>query len=394
MFDVCFILAGGRGERLRPLTDRTPKPLIAVDSKSIIEHQIDYLHARGIQNFVLLTGYKSTEFEILIDRYRERSHIRVRSLSTPEEWLTLQRLYAHRSEICGDALILYGDNYAEVDLSFLYKRFKYRANTAESLSVLAGKRQQSKSSSRTFKEDIGAFNPYHDIRETSVDIGFFCIKGSILKDLLEKSKDVLDQRFEDWYFQNDDIERSYVPYFWNYLSITDLDSLNEARNALGPGITLFIDRDGVLVSSRSRSKYIDRKDDMLFNDVLLRAIRSNRDKIRHIGIVTNQAWAGPFIDIYKNQASYVEEHLQAKAGIESVSTHTCCHKIDERCCCRKPKPGLILQSINMSKYPILPSRARFIGDSSSDEGVARHMMLEYIDIRKADSGTIASWFQH
>jgi D-glycero-D-manno-heptose 1,7-bisphosphate phosphatase len=236
------------------------------------------------------------------------------------------------------------------------------------------------------------FSRAEDIRAT-VDIGFFCINGSSLVDLLEKSKHSLDQKFEDWYFAHDELKRSYVPYFWSYLSITDRGSLSEAKQALDARFTLFIDRDGVLIGSRSRSKYIDNVNDMIFNDDLLDGLRHNKDKIRHISIVTNQAWAGPFLAIYKYQASYVEEYLRANCGIASVSTHTCCHSIEERCNCRKPKPGLFLQLINMSKHPILPSRSRFIGDSSSDIGAARHMMLEYLDVNNADAGTLSSWFQ-
>src|SRR5688572_14190127 len=37
------IMAGGRGERLRPLTDKMPKPLLKVGEKPIIEHNIDHL---------------------------------------------------------------------------------------------------------------------------------------------------------------------------------------------------------------------------------------------------------------------------------------------------------------------------------------------------------------
>src|SRR6056297_1721300 len=44
-----MILAAGRGERLRPLTDRTPKPLIEVRPRSLIEHHLIALPAAGIR---------------------------------------------------------------------------------------------------------------------------------------------------------------------------------------------------------------------------------------------------------------------------------------------------------------------------------------------------------
>lgn len=56
-----MILAGGEGTRLRPLTDHTPKPLIEVAEKPILEHQIDWLKKNGITNVIFLIGYKSQQ---------------------------------------------------------------------------------------------------------------------------------------------------------------------------------------------------------------------------------------------------------------------------------------------------------------------------------------------
>lgn len=48
-----MILAAGRGERLRPLTDETPKPLLPVGGKPLIEWQIERLAAAGFGNLVV-----------------------------------------------------------------------------------------------------------------------------------------------------------------------------------------------------------------------------------------------------------------------------------------------------------------------------------------------------
>jgi len=52
-----IIMAGGKGERLKPLTDHTPKPLLKVGDKPILEHNIDRLIEYGAENFYLSINY-------------------------------------------------------------------------------------------------------------------------------------------------------------------------------------------------------------------------------------------------------------------------------------------------------------------------------------------------
>ena len=52
------ILAGGKGKRLRPLTDDKPKPMVEILGSPIIEWQILWLKSCGIQEIVLCTGYR------------------------------------------------------------------------------------------------------------------------------------------------------------------------------------------------------------------------------------------------------------------------------------------------------------------------------------------------
>lgn len=51
-----MILAAGRGERMRPLTDTTPKPLLKVQGRHLIEYHIEALAAAGLRELVINTG--------------------------------------------------------------------------------------------------------------------------------------------------------------------------------------------------------------------------------------------------------------------------------------------------------------------------------------------------
>ena len=57
------IMAGGRGQRLQPLTDNTPKPLLKVGDKAIMEHNLDRLALFGIDDFWISVKYLGEQIE-------------------------------------------------------------------------------------------------------------------------------------------------------------------------------------------------------------------------------------------------------------------------------------------------------------------------------------------
>lgn len=61
-----LVMAGGRGSRLRPMTDMTPKPLLKVGDKAIIDHNIDRLKSFGIDDFHISVRYLG---EQLVNHY-------------------------------------------------------------------------------------------------------------------------------------------------------------------------------------------------------------------------------------------------------------------------------------------------------------------------------------
>jgi MurNAc alpha-1-phosphate uridylyltransferase len=58
-----MILAAGRGNRMRPLTDRTPKPLLRAGGKALIEHQIERLSAAGFTDLVINHAHLGEQIE-------------------------------------------------------------------------------------------------------------------------------------------------------------------------------------------------------------------------------------------------------------------------------------------------------------------------------------------
>lgn len=64
-----IILAAGLGTRLRPMTDNTPKALIKVKDKPLVEYQIEYLKEKGIDEIIVVVGYLHEQFNYLKEKY-------------------------------------------------------------------------------------------------------------------------------------------------------------------------------------------------------------------------------------------------------------------------------------------------------------------------------------
>ncbi|OFX23161.1 MAG: nucleotidyltransferase [Bacteroidetes bacterium GWA2_31_9] len=67
------IMAGGRGERLRPLTDTTPKPLLKVGDKPILEHHLNRLALYGIDDFWISVNYLGTQIKQYFNNGKEKN---------------------------------------------------------------------------------------------------------------------------------------------------------------------------------------------------------------------------------------------------------------------------------------------------------------------------------
>ena len=115
-----LIFAAGLGERMRPLTDTTPKPLLAVGGKRLIEWHLEKLAAIGIEDVVINTSWLATQFpEALGDGSRWGLRIRysyegVTPLETGGGML-------HALALLGDTpfLLVNGDVWTDLDFATL-----------------------------------------------------------------------------------------------------------------------------------------------------------------------------------------------------------------------------------------------------------------------------------
>jgi glucose-1-phosphate cytidylyltransferase len=125
---TALILCGGRGERLRPLTDEVPKPLLPVNGQSLLTYLLEHLRHQGIRDFVLCTGYKAEMFEEFVAQPPFAS-CNIRCQNSGEAGIT-ERLAAARPLVSGRALVCYADTLADVDLAALGRVHESRKTEA------------------------------------------------------------------------------------------------------------------------------------------------------------------------------------------------------------------------------------------------------------------------
>ena len=103
-----IILASGRGERLRPLTDQVPKPLIQLGGETILDHQLKSLIGHGINRMVVTTGPLREQIE---QHVLTKYSINVEFIHNPRFEATnyIYTLWLARKSIDDDIILLHGD---------------------------------------------------------------------------------------------------------------------------------------------------------------------------------------------------------------------------------------------------------------------------------------------
>ena len=100
-----IIMAAGLGTRMRPLTNKIPKPLVKVNGQRMIETIITGLHQEGINDITIVTGYLADKFDYLATKYPG-----VKLINNPyyQKYNNLSSLYVARYKL-KNTIILDGD---------------------------------------------------------------------------------------------------------------------------------------------------------------------------------------------------------------------------------------------------------------------------------------------
>ena len=118
-----LLMAGGKGERLKPLTDFTPKPMLKVGEKPIMEYNIDRLIGYGVKNFFISVKYMK---EVIMDYFGDGSSkgISITYIEETKALGTLGALSLVKDIVHKDLLVMNSDILSNIDFEDFYSCFK------------------------------------------------------------------------------------------------------------------------------------------------------------------------------------------------------------------------------------------------------------------------------
>lgn len=127
------IMAGGKGTRLRPLTENTPKPLLRVGDKPIIEYNIDRLAKIGIENIHISINYLGEQLEAY---FGDGSHknLNIKYLKEDKPLGTIGSILLVEAFEHEDIFVMNSDLLTNIDFADFYKFYK---NSGADMAVAA-----------------------------------------------------------------------------------------------------------------------------------------------------------------------------------------------------------------------------------------------------------------
>ena len=115
------ILAGGLGTRLRPLTNNTPKPMLPIGEKPILEHLINWTKKNGVKSIVLCVSYLRETIEDYFED-GEKFGVKIEYAISKKQLATAGQLKTAEEFIEGNFVCMYGDSLFNFNLKNMIKQ--------------------------------------------------------------------------------------------------------------------------------------------------------------------------------------------------------------------------------------------------------------------------------
>jgi glucose-1-phosphate cytidylyltransferase len=216
-----LILCGGKGERLRPLTDTIPKPLIKIKNKPILSYIIKHLKSYDLNNIIFATGYKADNIHKFL---KKNDHgLSIKTIDSGDVDI-IKRIQDATRYINNDLLVLYGDTISDININNLVE---YHQSHIEPMTMTVWPlRSQFGLVDLNNNGRVIQFQE-KPILDKWVNIGYFYLNYKIL-DMINQYKSYAD-------FLQDISKQGLLNAYQHtglHITVNTVEQLNEAENGI------------------------------------------------------------------------------------------------------------------------------------------------------------------
>lgn len=380
------IMAGGRGTRISSVASDIPKPMIKIEGKPVLEHEIECLRDQGFTDIILTVSHLGN---IIMDYFKDGSQLGVHiEYYFEEEPLgNAGALFKIKDKLTEDFLLLNADAVFDVD----FNRFvDFHKSHGGLVSLFTHPNSHPYDSGLIIADEKGAVLQWlakEDDRpeyyRNRVNAGLHVISPKILDVEINTSKVDLDRQLLKplsgtgqmyAYDSPEYVKDMGTPERYESVCRDFSEGKVQAKNLHNKQKAVFLDRDGVI------NKYVGFLRD-IDEFELIEGVTEAIKKINESGylaiVVTNQpviARGEVTYDELQEIHNKMETHL-GKEGAYLDAIYYCPHhphkgyegeipELKFDCECRKPKPGMLLKAAE--DFNVDLSQSWMIGDSESD----------------------------
>ena len=347
--------------RLRPITDKVPKPMVLVNGKPFLQHLLKQLEENGIRRIVLMTGYLGEQIRDYFGNGSafgldiEYSHGHV-------DWSTGRRLYEANDLFDDDFLLLYADNFVPFNLKVMSNFFRNKASKKVVSFIV-----QPKAAGNIKLLADGTVAIYDKTRSARglnfVEVGYMIIDKNALfgyyNDIADDFSDILTRLVAEH-------QVAGMAVLDQYHSISDPKRLQLTAQYLEQKKILILDRDGIINRKAPKGEYITKWSDFHLITESINSLKQLAKAGFKFVVISNQAGIGRGMvsaamvqDI--NQRMVNELH---RNNIIVLQVYICPHHFEDNCCCRKPNPGMFFNASRDWLFRL--DKTFFIGDDPRD----------------------------